>query len=294
MSIVERLKKAGTNDQKQDAYKKVLQDLFKEANEDGLIEFVNHLMSEEVSTIISRPILKEFALQVSQVQNVDLHKNLAIRSLQIIQPRVVGFEEQVHIIRSKLSDLYLDESDFIEAAKVLRGIPIDSSQWVMSDEDKAALYVKISQLYLEENEWVEAEQFINKASLINIRDKTVSLRYKSSFTRVLDFKKKFLEASLQYYHLSHLVPEKDRDEVLEHGVICAILAHAGPQRSRILSTFYKDDRTSKLQVYPILEKMFMERIIKSEEKKKIQRNLKSSSTRKGRRMDSIGQSNNRT
>jgi COP9 signalosome complex subunit 4 len=225
-------------------------------------------MLEDVSTIISRPTLKEFALQVSILEDDDLHKRIALRALEIIQPRVVGFEEQVHIIRDKLSNLYIKDHDFLEAAKVLRGIPIDSSQRVLSDEEKATLYVKIAQLYLEEDERVEAEQFINKASLINIRDKMLSLKYKSSFARILDFKKKFLEASLQYYQLSHLVPEKEREEVLEAGVICAILAQAGPQRSRILSTLYKDERTSRLQVYGILEKMFMERIIKNEEKEK--------------------------
>jgi len=225
-------------------------------------------MSEDVSTIISRPLLKEFALQVSALEKDELHKNVALRALEIIQPRVVGFEEQVHIIRDHLSNVYIKERNYLEGAKILRGIPIDSSQRVLSDEEKATLYVKISQLYLEEDEWVEAEQFINKASLINIRDKITNLKYRSCFARILDFKKKFLEASIQYYQLSHVVPEKERDDVLEAGVICAILAHAGPQRSRILATLYKDDRTSKLQVFPILEKMFMERIIKTEEKDK--------------------------
>jgi COP9 signalosome complex subunit 4 len=246
----------------------VLVELFNEKNEDGLIELVEHLMSESVSTIISRPMLKEFALKVSELDNIDVHKRIALRALEIIQPRVVGFEEQVHIIRDKLAERYIEESDFLEAAKTLRGIPIDSSQRVLSDEEKATLYVKIAQLYLEEDEWVEAEQYINKASLINIKDKQLALKYKSSFTRVLDFKEKFLEAALQYYQLSQLVPEKERDEVLEAGVICGILAQAGPQRSRILATLYKDERTSNLQVFPILEKMFMERIIKTEEKNK--------------------------
>jgi len=145
----------------------VLSELYNESDVHGLIEFVNHLMVDEVSTIISRPILKEYSQQLSRIQNLDDRKKLALASLEIIKPREVGFEEQVHLIRESLAELYQKEEEYIEAAKVLRGIPID--QRVMSDEDKAALYVKIAQLYLEEDEWVEAEQFTNKASQINIK-----------------------------------------------------------------------------------------------------------------------------
>lgn len=37
---------------------------------------------------------------------------------------------------------------------------------------------------------------------------------------------------------------------------CAILAKAGPQRSRMLAMLYKDERSSKLEIYSILEKMY--------------------------------------
>jgi len=258
--VQERLKKYAS-DQKQDSYKKVLNDLYNEGNVNVLIEFVSHLMTDEVSTIISRPILKEFSQNLTKIEKNEARKKLALSALEIIKPREVGFEEQVHLIRENLAELYQKEEDYIEAAKVLRGIPID--QRVMSDEEKAALYNKISQLYLEEDEWVEAEQFVNKASQINIKNKKEILKYKSSFVRILDFRKKFLEAALQYYQLSQLIGENERDEVLENGVICAVLAQAGPRRSRLLATFYKDERTSELpKVYPILEKMFMDRILK--------------------------------
>lgn len=38
---------------------------------------------------------------------------------------------------------------------------------------------------------------------------------------------------------------------------CAILASAGPQRSRMLATLYKDDRTHKLPVFDVLKKMYV-------------------------------------
>ena len=52
---------------------------------------------------------------------------------------------------------------------------------------------------------------------------------------------------------------------LRMAVTCAVLAPAGPQRSRTLGTLYKDERTHNLPNFPMLEKMFMERLLRSEE-----------------------------
>ena len=51
-------------------------------------------------------------------------------------------------------------------------------------------------------------------------------------------------------------------------IACAILAGAGQQRSRILATLYKDERSQQLSSFPILEKMYLERIIKRDEQLK--------------------------
>ena len=64
-----------------------------------------------------------------------------------------------------------------------------------------------------------------------------------------------MKAALRYYELSQIVSEAERLEALQYAAICAILASAGPQRSRMLATLYKDERSSKLEIYPILEKM---------------------------------------
>jgi COP9 signalosome complex subunit 4 len=51
--------------------------------------------------------------------------------------------------------------------------------------------------------------------------------------------------------------EERRALFLERAVTCAILASAGPQRSRMLATLYKDDRTHKLPVFGVLKKMYV-------------------------------------
>jgi len=74
--------------------------------------------------------------------------------------------------------------------------------------------------------------------------------------------------------LSQIVGEQERLEALNYAMICAILAPAGPQRSRMLATLYKDERSSKSEIYPVLEKMYLERILRKSEVEKFANQLK--------------------
>jgi COP9 signalosome complex subunit 4 len=94
------------------------------------------------------------------------------------------------------------------------------------------------------------------------------------YARILDAKRKFLEAATRYYQLSQLttrtfgelsVSEEDMITSLTMAVTCAVLAPAGPQRSRMLGTLYKDERSHSLPNFPMLEKMFMERLLRKDE-----------------------------
>jgi COP9 signalosome complex subunit 4 len=58
------------------------------------------------------------------------------------------------------------------------------------------------------------------------------------------------------------VERGELEQALTLAITCTILAAAGPQRSRMLSTLYKDERAEKLPVYPFLEKVFLERILR--------------------------------
>jgi COP9 signalosome complex subunit 4 len=67
------------------------------------------------------------------------------------------------------------------------------------------------------------------------------------------------------------------EKALVDAVICTILAKAGPQRSRVLATLYKDERCIKMGergVYPILQKVYMERILQPSEVKEFSKLLK--------------------
>jgi hypothetical protein len=47
-------------------------------------------------------------------------------------------------------------------------------------------------------------------------------------------------------------------------VVCTILAAAGPQRSRVLATLFKDERCAALPTYTMLSKVYLGRILRPE------------------------------
>lgn len=55
---------------------------------------------------------------------------------------------------------------------------------------------------------------------------------------------------------------------------CAVLAPAGPNRSRILSSLFRDERTLDLPNFTILSKMFNEHILRPQEVKGFEETLK--------------------
>lgn len=134
---------------------------------------------------------------------------------------------------------------------------------------KLETYLKIARLFLEEDDPIQAEAYINRASLLQADTKfeKLSILYKVCYARVLDYRRKFIEAAQRYNELSYrtIVDEDERMNALKKALICTILASAGQQRSRMLATLFKDERCQHLPAYSILEKMYLERIIRRSE-----------------------------
>uniref|UniRef100_A0A453IR81 COP9 signalosome complex subunit 4 n=1 Tax=Aegilops tauschii subsp. strangulata TaxID=200361 RepID=A0A453IR81_AEGTS len=237
--------------------------------------FLNHMVSDEVPLVVSRQLLQTFAQELGKLEP-DSQKEVAHYALTQIQPRVVSFEEQVVVIREKLAELYESEQQWSRAAQMLSGIDLDSGIRMLDDTNKLSKCVQIARLYLEDDDAVNAEAFINKASFLvtNSNQEVLNLQYKVCYARILDLKRKFLEAALRYYGISQIeqrqigdeeIDENALEQALSAAVTCTILAGAGPQRSRVLATLYKDERCSKLKIYPILQKVFLERILRKPE-----------------------------
>ncbi|CAI5985645.1 unnamed protein product, partial [Closterium sp. NIES-64] len=242
------------------------------------------VLSEDVPLVVARQVLQQLAGELGGLR-AEQHKAVALYALAHIQPRVVSFEEQVAVIREGLAAVYEGEEEWAKAAQMLAGIDLDGGSRGQDVKYRLGKCIKIALLYLEDDDAVSAETYIKKASfdIGEHKDEALTLQYKVCYARILDSKRKFLEAALKYYDLSQLdqrelggkqVDEEELEAVLNAAVTCTILAAAGPQRSRMLATLYKDERCSKLKIYPILQKVYLERILRSPEVEAFAKELK--------------------
>ena len=250
---------------------------------DALCRFVDHLVGDEVPLVTSRPVLLQFAEALGGLSDREVHKRVAQHALRCIQPRVVSFEEQVNKIRENLAKCHERDEEWSQAAVALAGIDLESGPRAGDARHKLETLVHISQLYLEDDDAVNAETYIKRASFLQgvggagAPATAVDLTFKTCYARIQDSKRRFQEAALKYYELSQLDPDTDygggrvaEEETLialRCAIVCAILAGAGPQRARILGMLCNDERcrTKVSDLYPILEKVYLERILRPDE-----------------------------
>ncbi|XP_077999100.1 COP9 signalosome complex subunit 4-like [Glandiceps talaboti] len=252
-----------------DKYRKILDNILKKKGKPlvaGLKSFVEALVNENVSLVISRQILTDCCNHLAKLPD-DTSKEVSHYTLDKVQPRVISFEEQVASVRQHLAEIYEREQRWRDAANVLVGIPLETGQKQYSVDYKLETYLKIARLYLEDEDPVQAEAYINRASLLQAdsTNEQLHIHYKVCYARVLDYRRKFIEAAQRYNELSYrtIIAEDERMEALKHALHCTILASAGQQRSRMLATLFKDERCQQLPAYGIMEKMYLDRIIRS-------------------------------
>lgn len=186
-----------------------------------------------------------------------------------------------------------EEEDYRGAAGVLAGLrmeDVDTSVYYMSPAERCDVFVKIAECYLQEDETVEADSAVTKAGTVveSIPDPeqnmVLILRYKSTYARVLDANRKFLQAASRYHELSQAHSDVlDSDELLNmlgRAATCAILAPSGPQRQRILGLVFKDERLSQLDTLSefdthsaVLTKMYMNHVLRKDELTKFENSL---------------------
>lgn len=258
---------------KPSAYNDVL-DLIRSSSDSSQIStdlsaFINSILGESLGIVAARPLLASAVDAIKAITSTEDRIAVGNHALQALESRVVSFEEQDALIRETLADAYQEQDNYIEAAKMLQGIQLESSQRKISDDSKVRTWIRICRLYLEEDDTTSAESFLNRAKnlLYKVEDHELNLMFQLSQARILDSRRKFLDAS-QVYHsfsFSMALDEEERTRALSSAIICAVLAPAGPQRSRTLGKLYKDERTPQVAEFGILEKMFLDRLLSTVE-----------------------------
>jgi len=234
----------------------------------GLRAFVDSMVNENVSLVVSRQLFTDYGARIQGLED-DVAEQVALFTLEKIQPRVISFEEQVSSLRQHLAQMYERQELWKQAAAVLVGIPLETGQKQYSVDYKLETYLKIARLFLEDDDPIQAEAYINRASLLQAESKNeeLQIQYKVCYARVLDYRRKFIEAAQRYNELSYrtIIHESERKMALQNALHCTILASAGQQRSRVLALLFKDERCQQLPAFGILEKMYMDRIIRRRE-----------------------------
>ncbi|CAG2119927.1 unnamed protein product, partial [Medioppia subpectinata] len=196
------LQTGGTPKEQTDRYRSYLENVLKTTNEeleDGLKAFIETIVNENVSLVISRQLLTEVSQHLASLPPV-ISKNISHFTLEKVHPRVVSFEEQVSAIRQHLALIYETEHNWKDAALVLVGIPLETGQKQYSVDYKLETYLKIARLYLEDDDPIQAEAFINRASLLQAEttNEQLQVMHKVCYARVLDYRRKFIEAAQRY------------------------------------------------------------------------------------------------
>ncbi|XP_070497036.1 COP9 signalosome complex subunit 4 [Chironomus tepperi] len=259
----------GGHKEQADKYRAILEQILAHKDDQEFLkQFIEAIVNDQVSLVISRQILTDICTHLTKLPD-ESSQAISHFLLDRVQPRVISFEEQVATIRQHLAGIYERQEQWREAANVLGLIPLETGQRQYSVDYKLETYLKIARLYLEDEDAAMAEAFINRASMLQTETKNENLQilYKVCYARVLDYRRKFIEAAQRYNELSYRseVDEEERLVALKKALICTVLASAGQQRSRMLATLFKDERCQQLPMYNILSKMYMDRIIKRTE-----------------------------
>lgn len=236
---------------------------------DDLNAIVDSFFGQALGVVSTRSVLSAFVSTLKALKNEDMWIEVGTRTLSILSAQPSSFLEAAATTCELIATAHENNEDFLEAAKILAEIPLDSSQRKVTDEEKARVWIRIVRNDLEVDTTTGAEVYINKLKNImhNVSDPDLNLHFRLSQARILDAKRDFLSASQRYHEISFspAIAEEERLHTLSMAIKCAVLAPAGPMRSRSLGRLYKDERSVQLDEFGILEKMFLDRLLSQSE-----------------------------
>lgn len=239
---------------------------------------VSSLLSASLGIVSTRALLDLFVTTLRDLKNVDMCIEVGGQALELLAASgVTSFLDQIAALRELMASAHESNEDYVDAARCLALIPIDSSQRQVTNDETARIWVRIVRNYLEVDDTPAADTYVNKLKNImhTVSDPELVLHFQLSQARIQDAKRDFLDASRRYHDISFskAIAEEERLHTLGMAIKCAVLAPAGPLRSRHLARLYRDERSSGLEEFGILEKMFLDRLLAQDEVDKFAKSL---------------------
>jgi len=264
----------------------LLQLLAATADAAALRQLIEHVLSEGGTQVVARVLLLALGAKLAAAMEPVAAGGAAAPmapgavvevadfALGAMAPRASTFEGQATTVREALALAHVALKDYILAARALAGIPFEGVR-ALSDDYKLVKYITISQYFLAADDNVNADTYIKRAAALapaprspaeKLMDQEVLLEFKQCTAIIYDGKRKFYDAASRYVEIAMLA--KDDDTIvhaLKKASVCTMLMPAGPQRHRLLNTLYKDERVTHLPVYPMLEAMYLEKILRKQQ-----------------------------
>ncbi|KAI1180647.1 hypothetical protein F4777DRAFT_528794 [Nemania sp. FL0916] len=269
--VSQLLAEANTADDQAAAYDAILSNLKFVSTPDTLAEdmkaIAGAIFSTDLRVVALRTVLEQFIQVLRDLDNADVTVAAGQHALDTMTGQASAtFLDQAAALRQLMGDAYERNEDFAAAARVLAEMPLDAAQRKVADAERVAVWVRIVRNYLEVDDTTAADAYLNKAKnlIYTVTDNpTLLLHFRLSQARIQDAKREFLSASAAYHDISTspAVSEDERLFTLAMAARCAILAPAGPLRSRALARLYKDERATSLAEFAMLEKMFLDRLL---------------------------------
>lgn len=244
-----------------------------------LTAFIDDVLAGNHGVVNTRTLVTNFITALRALNNHDLWIQVGQHAVRTIPTAALSSSliEQSASLRELVATAHEANEDFLDAAKMLSDIPLDSSQRRVGDAEKAAIWVRIVRNYLEVDDSTTAERYLNKLKNVmhDVADAELNLHFRLSAARIQDSNRQFLQAAKSYHDISFspAIAEDERLHTLAMAIKCAILAPAGPLRGRALAQLYKDDRSAGLEEHGILEKMFFDRLLSTAEVDKFAQDL---------------------
>ena len=279
--IAEALQKLASSSEKPQSYAAILSEARNVSSPselpNDLIAILDSIFADSIGIVATRSLMSNFFDALKSLASNQAKITVGEHALNSFQSQASSFEEPNAQIRELLATAYEADEEFLSAAKMLSGIPLDSSQRKVTNEEKVKFWIRITRDYLEDDDTTLAEQYLNKAKnlMYMVDDHELNLHFKLSQARIQDARRNFLAAAQGYQEISAMpvIAEEERSHTLSMAIKCAVLAPAGPQRSRALGRLYKEERASGLEEYGILESMFLDRLLSPDEVAKFAKGL---------------------
>lgn len=241
----------------------------------GLRIILAQILDDAFPQVTARQFLVELCTSLGQAPD-DLYQSVGMYALDSLRPRAHVFENAITTLRDRLSLILEKEGKFDKAAEMLAAIPFDDMGRTLDSNYCAAAFVRIGRLFVQATCLPAADPWANKASLLmpHCTDEGTRLVFRTLQAQLLDFKRKYEDAAMKYYQLSQLerraygaetVSAKDTIQALGFAIACAILAPAGPRRSRVLAVLYKDERARNTPLFGLLQAIHMDHLLQAKQ-----------------------------